>query len=175
MTISLDVLEFMIAEGLIPFATEVQTPLAQLPESAAWTPGSTDPALLGGSLTAKWFLTILATAVLVTTNLKLIPALFSPKVDVLEKDSMYECGFEPFGDSEEASESHFILIGVLFVLFDLELVLLIPLLSNIAVLGGMGITLIVIFLLVLIGGLVYEWFCGILNWPVFVWNTENDN
>lgn len=149
-------------------------PVEEVGHIKGTTPGSTDPVLPGNSLTAKWFLTLLATVVLITSNLKLIPGVFSPKTDILEKDSMYECGFEPFGDSEEASESHFILIGVLFVLFDLELVLLIPMLSNIGILGGMGIILVVFFLLILVGGLVYEWFCGILNWPVFEWSTESE-
>lgn len=144
--------------------------LESIHESVVVAPVSADPALVTDSLTMKWLLTLLATIVLITSNLKHIPGVFSPKTESLEKDSMYECGFEPFGDSDEAVESHFILIGVLFVLFDLELVLLVPLLSNMGVFGGTGIVLVVLFLLILIGGLIYEWVTGILNWPVFSWS-----
>lgn len=117
---------------------------------------SAEPALFGDSLPIRWLLTLLSTIVLITSNLKLIPGLLSPKVESLEKDSMYECGFEPFEEDEEASESHFILIGVLFVLFDLELVLLVPMLGSIGTLGGVGIILVVFFLLILVAGLIYE-------------------
>lgn len=39
----------------------------------------------------------------------------------LEKLSAYECGFNPFGDARNKFEVRFYLIGILFIIFDLEL------------------------------------------------------
>jgi NADH-quinone oxidoreductase subunit A len=43
-----------------------------------------------------------------------------------EKLSAYECGFEPFGDTRSEFNVHFFLIGILFIIFDLEVVILFP-------------------------------------------------
>ena len=43
-----------------------------------------------------------------------------------EKISAYECGFQPFNDARGLFEVRFYLIGILFILFDLELIFLFP-------------------------------------------------
>ena len=43
-----------------------------------------------------------------------------------EKVSAYECGFDPFGDSRHKFEVRFFLVGILFIIFDLEISLLFP-------------------------------------------------
>lgn len=43
-----------------------------------------------------------------------------------EKHSAYECGFELFGDARSFFDIHFYTIGLLFIIFDLEIVFLIP-------------------------------------------------
>jgi NADH-quinone oxidoreductase subunit A len=43
-----------------------------------------------------------------------------------EKVSVYECGFDPFGDSRQKFEVRFFLIGILFIIFDLEISFLFP-------------------------------------------------
>lgn len=43
-----------------------------------------------------------------------------------EKLSAYECGFDPFGDCRAEFNIHFYLIGILFIVFDLEVILLFP-------------------------------------------------
>lgn len=43
-----------------------------------------------------------------------------------EKLSAYECGFDPFEDARAEFNVHFYIIGILFVIFDLEIVLLFP-------------------------------------------------
>ncbi|MEL6607089.1 MAG: NADH-quinone oxidoreductase subunit A [Bacteroidota bacterium] len=40
--------------------------------------------------------------------------------------SAYECGFDPFSDCRAEFNVHFYLIGILFIVFDLEVVLLFP-------------------------------------------------
>lgn len=102
----------------------------------------------------------------------LIPEYFAPKVDELEKDSMYECGFEPFVEENDVIESHFVLIGVLFVLFDLELILLVPLSAYIGLVGFLCVGLVFTFGVILNIALAYEWVSGILNWPTFAWDAK---
>jgi NADH:ubiquinone oxidoreductase subunit 3 (subunit A) len=43
-----------------------------------------------------------------------------------EKASSYECGFNPFGDARSKFEVRFYLVGVLFIIFDLEITFLFP-------------------------------------------------
>jgi NADH-quinone oxidoreductase subunit A len=43
-----------------------------------------------------------------------------------EKLSSYECGFEPFNDSKGSFNAHFYIVGILFIIFDLEIVFLMP-------------------------------------------------
>lgn len=43
-----------------------------------------------------------------------------------EKFSVYECGFDPFGDSRQKFEVRFFLVGILFIIFDLEISFLFP-------------------------------------------------
>jgi NADH-quinone oxidoreductase subunit A len=50
--------------------------------------------------------------------------LLSPNTITFEKHSAYECGFEPFGNSKEILDIQFYIIAVLFLIFDLEIVLL---------------------------------------------------
>lgn len=81
-----------------------------------------------------------------------------------EKISSYECGFDPYGDSRQKFEVRFFLVAILFIIFDLEISFLFPwsmVLNNIHVWGYWTM---LIFLIVLTVGLVYEWLKGGLEW-----------
>nr|AFB19676.1 NADH dehydrogenase subunit 3 [Garrulax milleti] len=82
-----------------------------------------------------------------------------------EKLSPYECGFDPLGSARLPFSIRFFLVAILFLLFDLEIALLLPLPWAIQ-LQDPTTTLIwasiLIFLLTL--GLVYEWTQGGLEW-----------
>jgi len=43
-----------------------------------------------------------------------------------EKSSVYECGFDPYGDARQKFEVRFFLIAILFIIFDLEISFLFP-------------------------------------------------
>ena len=43
-----------------------------------------------------------------------------------EKVSVYECGFDPYGDTRQKFEIRFFLVGILFIIFDLEISFLFP-------------------------------------------------
>jgi NADH-quinone oxidoreductase subunit A len=81
-----------------------------------------------------------------------------------EKHSAYECGFEPFGDARSFFDIHFYTIGLLFIIFDLEIVFLIPVVVDISNISFLGYMNLLIFLLIVIVGFYYEWAIGLLNW-----------
>lgn len=67
-----------------------------------------------------------------------------------EKLSSYECGFQPFEDSRHLFNIKFYLIGILFVVFDLEIIFLFPWCVSFYLIGFYGFWIIIIFLLILI-------------------------
>nr|ACH82190.1 NADH dehydrogenase subunit 3 [Crithagra burtoni]ACH82200.1 NADH dehydrogenase subunit 3 [Crithagra burtoni]ACH82219.1 NADH dehydrogenase subunit 3 [Crithagra burtoni] len=82
-----------------------------------------------------------------------------------EKLSPYECGFDPLGSARLPFSIRFFLVAVLFLLFDLEIALLLPL-PWATQLESPTTTLIwtSILLLLLTLGLIYEWIQGGLEW-----------
>nr|YP_010323269.1 NADH dehydrogenase subunit 3 [Leptophyton benayahui]UKP88404.1 NADH dehydrogenase subunit 3 [Leptophyton benayahui] len=81
-----------------------------------------------------------------------------------EKVSVYECGFDPFGPSGSTFSVRFFLIGILFLIFDLEISFLFPWAVSYAGLPLFGYWVVMLFLAVLTWGLVYEWVEGGLDW-----------
>nr|AFO66932.1 NADH dehydrogenase subunit III [Oenanthe hispanica hispanica] len=82
-----------------------------------------------------------------------------------EKLSPYECGFDPLGSARLPFSIRFFLVAILFLLFDLEIALLLPLPWATQLQSPMT-TLIwaSTLILLLILGLVYEWTQGGLEW-----------
>nr|AIG23728.1 NADH dehydrogenase subunit 3 [Wyulda squamicaudata] len=83
----------------------------------------------------------------------------------LEKSSPYECGFDPLGSARLPFSMKFFLIAITFLLFDLEIALLLPLPWAIQ-LSEPNTTLIMACCLILLltAGLAYEWFQKGLEW-----------
>lgn len=81
-----------------------------------------------------------------------------------EKVSAYECGFQPHGDAREKFEIRFFLVGILFIIFDLEISLIMPFALVLTQLPLLGFTSVILFLIILTLGLVYEWCSGALEW-----------
>lgn len=82
-----------------------------------------------------------------------------------EKRRPFECGFDPIRRSRQPFSLRFFLLAILFLIFDVEIVLLLPVLRNIIfsisellVWGGVG------FLIILVLGLFHEWKEGSLDW-----------
>lgn len=90
----------------------------------------------------------------------------SPNVVDFEKLSAYECGFLPIGDARQSFHVRFYLVGILFLLFDLEVVFLFPysVLAQTTIQFTNVLILIIIFLFLLVLGLIYEWTKGVLDW-----------
>lgn len=81
-----------------------------------------------------------------------------------EKYSPYECGFNPYEDARLKFEIHFYLVGILFIIFDLEIIFLFPWVVIFYKLTSMGIFIMLFFMLILTIGFAYEWVNQALDW-----------
>jgi len=90
--------------------------------------------------------------------------LFSPKKPDPQKLSAYECGFEPFKDSRMEFDVRFYLVAILFIIFDLEIAFLFPWAVSLGKIGFFGFISMMIFLVILTVGFIYEWKKGALDW-----------
>ncbi|AOR16338.1 NADH dehydrogenase subunit 3 (mitochondrion) [Malaclemys terrapin terrapin] len=82
-----------------------------------------------------------------------------------EKLSPYECGFDPLESARLPFSIRFFLVAILFLLFDLEIALLLPLPWAIQLPSPIyTFTWALIILLLLTLGLIYEWVQGGLEW-----------
>jgi len=81
-----------------------------------------------------------------------------------EKLSAYECGFEPYEDSRHTFDIKFCLIAILFIIFDIEIMFLIPWCISIAKLDLLGFWAMMDFLFELGVGFFYVWYVNALNW-----------
>nr|YP_010850289.1 NADH dehydrogenase subunit 3 [Tomicus minor]WGH11780.1 NADH dehydrogenase subunit 3 [Tomicus minor] len=82
-----------------------------------------------------------------------------------EKNSPFECGFDPKNLARLPFSLHFFLIAIIFIIFDIELTLLLPMIliskiSNFLILmSSMSI-----FIMIILYGLYHETYQGALNW-----------
>ena len=80
------------------------------------------------------------------------------------KNSPYECGIEPVGDSWQPFAVRYYLFALLFLVFDVEAIFLFPWALTFRRLGTSGFVEVLIFIAVLLVGLVYAWRKGALEW-----------
>nr|BBD20493.1 NADH dehydrogenase subunit 3 [Cyrtodactylus auribalteatus] len=106
--------------------------------------------------------TITMTVVLILTAVSLWLPQAAPDT---EKLSPYECGFDPLGSARLPFSMRFFLVAILFLLFDLEIALLLPTpwaLNSTSPTTALTYTTTIITLLT--AGLIYEWLQGGLDW-----------
>ena len=94
----------------------------------------------------------------------IINFILSPKKPDPEKLSAYECGFDPFDDARARFDIRFYLVAILFIIFDLEVTFLFPWAISLHTIQLTGFWAMVIFLVILTIGFVYEWRKGALEW-----------
>ena len=90
--------------------------------------------------------------------------LLGPNRPDTEKLSPYECGFEAFEDARVKFDVRYYLVAILFILFDLEIAFLFPWAIVLNEIGWFGFIAMIIFLLILVVGFIYEWMKGALEW-----------
>ena len=90
--------------------------------------------------------------------------LLAPRKPDPEKLSAYECGFNAFDDARMKFDVRFYLVSILFIIFDLEVAFLFPLVFQVADGNVAAFWSMMAFLGVLTVGFVYEWRRGALEW-----------
>nr|YP_009537155.1 NADH dehydrogenase subunit 3 [Callistoctopus luteus]AWX90458.1 NADH dehydrogenase subunit 3 [Octopus variabilis]ATU06694.1 NADH dehydrogenase subunit 3 [Callistoctopus luteus]AWX90471.1 NADH dehydrogenase subunit 3 [Octopus variabilis]AWX90484.1 NADH dehydrogenase subunit 3 [Octopus variabilis]AWX90497.1 NADH dehydrogenase subunit 3 [Octopus variabilis] len=82
-----------------------------------------------------------------------------------EKNSPFECGFDPSWYTRSPFSMRFFLLAVIFLIFDIEIVLLMPVIMNLLFSPSIiYLSSSIIFILILTLGLLHEWNQGSLNW-----------
>ena len=89
--------------------------------------------------------------------LLLLNFLLAPKNAYESKVSAYECGFSPiYGQTRSVFHINFFLVALLFLIFDLEVLLLLPLAVSLYQINTFGLAIAIIFFLVLTVGFILE-------------------
>lgn len=89
---------------------------------------------------------------------------FQPPKPGAAKNATYECGVESLGEAQIQFQSQFYLYAIIFLIFDVESIFLIPFAVAFTRLPIGAFVAILVFLLLLLEGLVWAWSKGCLNW-----------
>src|SRR5438552_5827337 len=89
---------------------------------------------------------------------------FSPIKPGPDKNATYECGLESKGDAWVQFKSEYYLYAILFLIFDVETIFLLPFAVAFTSLSVGAFVAMMVFLLLLAEGLIWAWQKGVLNW-----------
>jgi len=89
---------------------------------------------------------------------------FSPAKPGPIKNATYECGLESKGDAWVQFHVQYYLYAIIFLIFDVETVFLLPFAVSFTSLSAGAFVAMMIFLLLLVEGLVWAWQKGVLKW-----------
>lgn len=114
----------------------------------------------------QWMNVAIYTAAIVGVGLLiiLISHVMGPRKRKPGKLDPYECGVPMLSNTRERFSVHFYLVAILFILFDIETVFMVPYAVLYKKLGGAGLVEVGIFVAVLVYGLGYLWKRGALEW-----------
>ncbi|HLM01432.1 MAG TPA: NADH-quinone oxidoreductase subunit A [Pyrinomonadaceae bacterium] len=103
----------------------------------------------------------------------LVTQLIGPRKRTATKLMPYECGKDPVGSAHDRFSVKFYMVGVAFLLFDIEVLFLIPfavafksILGENVSYGTIAFVEVMIFIATLIAGLVYIWKKGVFDWSL---------
>ncbi len=89
---------------------------------------------------------------------------FQPAKPGARKNATYECGLAPSGDSWIQFKAHYYLYAILFLIFDVEVLFLLPFAVAFTGLSTGALFTMLVFILLLVEGLVWSWQRGYLEW-----------
>jgi NADH-quinone oxidoreductase subunit A len=81
-----------------------------------------------------------------------------------EKDQPYECGMRPTGDARQPISVQFYMVGLLFILFDIEAIFLYPWALIYGDLKVFGFVEMLLYIIILLTGYIFLWKKGALDW-----------
>ena len=109
-------------------------------------------------------LLILVIAAVLAVSFTLLSVLFGRRTRLGKKMQAYECGVDPVGGTKDPVPVKFFLVAISFILFDVELIFLLPWAVVSRDLGMFGFAAIGVFVLVILIGYLYELGQGALKW-----------
>src|SRR5712671_215576 len=89
---------------------------------------------------------------------------FSPRKPGKDKNAIYECGLESKGDAWIQFKAEYYLYAIIFLIFDVETVFLLPFAVAFTGLGAGAFISLMVFLFLLVAGLAWAWMKGVLTW-----------
>ena len=89
---------------------------------------------------------------------------FSPQKPGKDKNAIYECGLESKGDAWIQFKSEYYLYAIIFLIFDVETIFLLPFAVSFTGLTAGAFVAMMIFVLLLVEGLLWAWQKGVLVW-----------
>lgn len=89
---------------------------------------------------------------------------FTPIKRSADKNELYECGVKPLAEPQARFHSKYYIFGLLFLLFDVETVFLLPFAVAFLELSVGAFLIAMLFLLLLAEGLLWAWSKGLLDW-----------
>jgi len=89
---------------------------------------------------------------------------FSPQKPGPDKNATYECGLESKGDAWVQFKSEYYLYAIIFLIFDVETIFLLPFAVAFSGLPVGAFVAMMIFVLLLVEGLIWAWKKGVLAW-----------
>jgi NADH:ubiquinone oxidoreductase subunit 3 (subunit A) len=89
---------------------------------------------------------------------------FSPRKPGEDKNATYECGLESKGDAWVQFKSDYYLYAIIFLIFDVETIFLLPFAVAFTGLSAGAFIEMMVFLFLLVAGLIWAWGKGVLTW-----------
>ena len=89
---------------------------------------------------------------------------FGPRRPNPRKDAPYESGMRPYGAGRRRMPVHFYVVAVLFILFDIEIIFMLPWAVVLNEIKLVGLIEMFLFVGILFAGLIYAWKIGALEW-----------
>ena len=108
----------------------------------------------------------IALAILVAGALVALSYLIGKRVKDRVKDTPYECGIAPTGSARERFSVKFYLVGIVFILFDIEAVFLYPWAVVYRELKMFAFVEMLLFVVLILVGFFYVWKKGALDWSL---------
>jgi NADH-quinone oxidoreductase subunit A len=96
--------------------------------------------------------------------LSIITSLMATQNPTFDKLSSYECGFEAFNDTQQQQDIRYFILGLLFIIFDIELMFLFPWVSCLSATGNSILIIGLDFLIELAIGYLMLWKLEIFDW-----------
>jgi NADH-quinone oxidoreductase subunit A len=109
-------------------------------------------------------LVLFAVSGVTAVGMVVLTHILNPRRQTAQKEMPYESGMIPLGDTRARFSVKFYMVAISFIVFDLETIFLIPWAVQAKALGWGAFVAMMIFVIVLAVGLLYEWKKGGLEW-----------